>query len=117
MSLPRWWRDTITIISPAWVNERGTERPDWGNAAETVVHRCHVQPLAGSESFDTGEAGRRTAVITRWKAFLPPGVALSAHDRVGHQGETYELDGPPRLWPSATGRLTHIEAILQQVEG
>lgn len=116
--LPSWWRDTITVVEPGSVVERGTARPDWSTATRTRVDCCQMQPLAGDEQFTVLDGnGRRTAVVTRWKMFAPPAAPVTASCRVEHAGVTYELDGPPRNWPSASGALGHIEAVLQRVEG
>lgn len=115
MTLPRWWRHTITVLVADRIVERGDVILDWSNPTRTEYRGCHVQPMAGDEVFVSD--GRRNAVVTRWKLFAPPNVVVGALDRVKYAGTTYELDGAPRAWPSASGRLDHLEAILQLVEG
>lgn len=118
--LPGFARDTVTVQRATVVEERGTTRLDWSNPAETVVAGCSVQPMAGDEKFTAGSqegGGRRDAVITRWKLYAPPGIDLLARDRVVHAGVAYQIDGSPQRWPSPSGALSHVTALLFEVEG
>lgn len=112
---------TVVVVRPDWVVERGNRIPDWSNATEFPVSGCRVQPMTGDEVMFSGasdEGGtNRDSVITRWKLFGPPGMDIEAYDRVRHLGKTYEVEGPPQEWPSPTGVLRHTEARLMLVEG
>lgn len=113
---------TVTVLKPAWVAERGNQIPDWDYATKATVTGCRLQPaqgdevhFSGSSSTDGGTA--RDAVITRFKLFGPPGMDVSALDRVTFRGRTFEVEGPPQHWPSPTGLLVHTELYLRVVEG
>lgn len=103
---------TVTVIRPAWVNERGTLIPDWGNVTEHTVTGCRVQPAAGDEVH-----GLRDAVINRWNLYAPPAADIEATDRVRYAGIVYDVEGEIRRWPSPTGFLANTQATLQRVEG
>ena len=108
-------RDEMTRIrAPLVADEYGTPGTarDWANATETVIDGCSVQPVSGRE-YDQG----REAVTIRWRVYAPVGSDLAAGDRVRFAGELYEVDGPGRDWPSPTGGLDHVEALLKKVVG
>lgn len=106
-------RDTITILRASLVDDAyGNQVPDWSTPVSTAVTGCRLQPeRAGEYVLD------REAVTTRWRLFAPAGTDLRATDRVEHAGEVYEVDGDPQRWPSPTGRLAHVEALLRRTEG
>lgn len=116
MRTPSFARDQVTILSPAWVNDRGTLYPDWDNATETAANRCLVTPLQGDELVAAGGANR-TGVEMLWKLFLPPGVSITAQDRVRFRGVDYEVHGEPMRWPSPSRALDHTEVYLKRWEG
>lgn len=105
-------RDTVTVIRPAWIVERGDRIADWGNATEHTVPGCRVQPVVGQEIHDN-----RDAIVTRWNLFAPSAADIESTDRVRHQGVVYEVEGDIRRWPSPTGALANTQATLQRVEG
>lgn len=114
--------ETITVIRPTYITERGNQIPDWDNTTEHSVTGCRVQPMAGEEVLfsGAGEGGQaRDAVVSRWKIFGPDGAAmdLDEQDRVRHAGIVYEVDGYIQRWPSPTGVLRHDEAVLRRVDG
>lgn len=103
---------TVTVIRPAWVSERGDLVADWINATEHPITKCRVQPVVGDEI-----RNNRDAVITRWTLFAPTGADIESTDRVRHAGTVYDVDGDIRRWPSPTGELASTQATLQRVEG
>lgn len=113
--LPSWWRDSITVLKAPLVTDEygtpGTER-DWAAATSTVVEGCSVQPVAGAE-YDQG----REAVTVRWRVYAPAGTDLRAGDRVVYRGDTYDVEGDGQAWPSATGGLDHVQALMERHAG
>lgn len=106
-------RDTVTVLRAQLVDDGyGNESPDWDNPTETTVPGCRVQPERGDDYVLD-----REAVITRWRLFAPAGTDLRATDRVEHQDVVYEVEGSVERWPSPTGSLAHVEALLRRAEG
>lgn len=102
------------LRAPLIADEYGTpsaER-DWAHATSTVITGCSIQPLIGAE-YEVG----REAVTVRWKIYAPAGTSLLAGDRVVYGGETYEVDSDGQEWPSPTGNLDHVQAVLKKVVG
>jgi hypothetical protein len=98
------------IVDPRY----GDEQLDWPNAVVTVMPGLWaLQPAAAGEFTDP----TRTAVVTRWNLFGPPGADLRATDRVDVDGITYAVDGEPQDWQAPGGRLDHTVAVLVKVEG
>lgn len=105
--------DTVTLLTPALVTDRGVSYPDWGNATETVVAGCRWQPMVSDEETAQGRQG----VVKRLMLFGPPDMALTEHSRVRIDGDDYDVDGHVRRWSSPSGSLDHIEAHLMRAEG
>lgn len=106
-------RDTITVLRAELVTDAyNNEVFDWPNAARTDVSGCRVQPDRGTDN-----TLDREAITTRWRLFAPAGTDLLATDRVEHQGVVYVVEGSVEDWPSPTGRLAHIEALLRRTDG
>lgn len=103
---------TITVITPATRTERGTEYPDWENAANIDEEWSNFQPLSAEEITALGRQG----VKTLRKAFGPVDTILNARCRARVDGVVYEVVSV-EPWASITGSLAHSEAVLQRVEG
>lgn len=104
---------TVVVIRPAWINERGDLVPDWAHAAEHTISRCRVQPVSGDETVST----TRDATVWRWALFAPVGADIQPRDRIRWGGDLYDVAGDVRRWTSATGALAHAEVSLTRVEG
>ena len=94
----------VTRIRPGVKTLRGSTVPDWEHASELVITNCSVQPAGTSLSQD----GRVLGVSDGYTVYMPPNADVLAGDRIVYDGDTYEIDGRPRRWKSATGRLDHI---------
>ena len=104
--------DTVTVITPGTVTDRGTTLPDWDTATTADYDECRVQPLSADEITALGRQGVRHAM----RLFGPEDMTINELDRVTAGGVTYEVDSA-QVWPSPTGRLAHTEAVLVDVEG
>lgn len=84
---------------------------DWNAATDSdPVTGCSVQPLQNPEiTVD------RDNVTTRWTAWVPFGIEVTAYDRVVWDGEVYEIDGDPQPWPF--GSLSHLVLTLHRSHG
>lgn len=113
MALPQWAVDSVTIVRPATTTSRGSTVPDWERATQTTVSGCSVQPAGTSLSQD----GRVLGITDGWTAYVPPGTDVKEGDRIVFNGETYTLNGAPRVWNSPTGRVSVIQLNLQRWSG
>ena len=48
---------------------------------------------------------------------MPPNADVLAGDRIVYDGDTYTINGRPRKWKSATGRLDHIMISIERWTG
>lgn len=95
---------TVTRIRPAAKAQRGSTVPDWSNTEELKIPGCSVQPSGTSLSQD----GRVLGVSEGYMVYMPQDSDVQTGDRIVYDGDTYTIDGRPRRWKSATGRLDHI---------
>lgn len=106
-------RDTVTVLRAGLVDDGyGNQVPDWSDPVRAEVTGCRLQPMPVEDYVLD-----REAVTTRWRLFAPEGTDLRATDRVEHDGVAYQVEGDPERWPSPTGRLAHVEALLRRTEG
>lgn len=111
--LPSFAKQTVTRIRPGEKPSRGTTIPDWDHVTELTITGCSVQPAGTALSED----GRVLGVMDGLTAYLPPTADVQAGDRIRYDGKIYTINGDPRKWPSATGRLDNILLNLQRWEG
>lgn len=113
MTLPSWASDTVEVIEPAWVDERGTATPDYDNPTSTTpVPGCDVQPGASGE-----DLAARQGVTIRHTVYAPPGTAVNALSAVRYEGTVYAIDGEPMRWKSPTGAVSHVLIYLIDWKG
>ena len=86
----------------------------WTWDVEVPVDGAKVAPRPGEEP----EQLPRETVIVGLSVLLPPGVRLSAVDRMKVRGEVYKVIGEPGVWVSPwTGREWGVQVALERVEG
>ena len=102
----------LTVVTPAWVDDRGADLPDWTDTDETDEVWWGWQPVSAQESTDMGRQG----VITLRKAFGPMDTVMTAYCRAVIGGVTYEVVSV-QPWDSITGGLAHSEAVFERVDG
>ena len=107
MALPSWAVDTVTRLRSTVTVERGTTYPDWTNAS------CSMQPAGTSLSQD----GRIQGITDGYTCYMPPGSDVMAGDRIQYNGNTYTINGKPRIWNSPTGSVSNIVLNLERWEG
>jgi hypothetical protein len=98
--LPSWAKQSIVIVRPSTKTERGSVVPDWENVTKTTVNGCSVQPAQTSLSMD----GRVLGISDSWTAYLPEGTDVKAGDHIVFDGQTYAINGEPRIWTGAFTR-------------
>lgn len=103
---------TVERMRATVVTDRyGNETRDWDNPQVTTVSNCIVAPMSGEETLSLD--GQH--VISRWKLDVPEGTDIISIDRVRYDDREYEIDGWVQHWPSPTGRIAHVEAVLKRV--
>lgn len=110
--LPTFCSQSITRLRPGTTTSRGSTIPDWNHATSATISGCSVQPSTTSLSED----GRVLGISDRWTAYLPEGSDVQAGDRIVFEGQTFTIDGEPRVW---TGPFTrsNIQLSLIRWEG
>ena len=92
---------------------RGTIVPDWENATTLDIPGCSVQPAGTSLSQD----GRILGISDGMTAYLPADADVQSGDHIQYEDKVYTITGDPRVWPSASGALDHIELNLERWSG
>lgn len=110
--IPSFARQSVTRIRPGVKTVRGSDIPDWDNATSLVISGCSVQPAATEMSQD----GRVLGILDGMTCYLPPGADVQEGDRIVYDGETYVLDGAPRVWEAAFN-LSHVQIRLRRWSG
>ena len=109
-----FFRQTVTRIRPAVKESRGSEIPDWENTTDIIeIPGCSMQPASTSLSQD----GRVLGISDGYTCYMPADADVQAGDHIVFRGKTYAINGDPRDWPSATGRLDHIQLNLVRWQG
>ena len=111
MLLP-FWHTTIVRIRPGVKIERGSEVPDWDNAAELEINQCLVQP----QDTILSEDGRVLGVKNTTTVCAPADSDIRPGDRIRYDGNVYIIDGDPMIW-KGVGRLEHMKLHLQRWRG
>lgn len=113
--LPSFSSDTITRVRPGIQTVRGQDIPDWSTPPATTkdIAGCSVQPASTSLSED----GRILGIMDGLTVYCPPGADVQAGDHIIFNSETYEINGEPRAWKSATGMVSHIQLNLKRYSG
>lgn len=101
---------TVEVLTgTAHTDRYGNAAPDWGSPTSVSVAGCRLVPVPGNEVLDR--------VTRRWTLYAPPDTMITAASRVRWAGVIYDVTGEVRRWPSPTGRLAHVEADLERVDG
>jgi hypothetical protein len=112
--LPSFWRDEIIRLRAPKKTDRNNTIYDWDNAVPLAIKRSLVQVATGSENNTN-----REATLAVYRVFLPPTADVLATDRIKLDVEEtpFEIIGEPLRHKSPTGRLNHIELLLQRWKG
>jgi hypothetical protein len=112
---------TITILKPNYIVERGDSIVDWSNPTRLTQDRCRLQPRVRDEVYFAGTNDQggvaRDAVLRAYVVFAPYETPITEYDAVEYKGGRFEVEGMVRPWLSATGDLAHIEFIIQEIQG
>lgn len=112
--LPNWAAQSIIRVRPGTKDSRGSTIPDWSQdkVNKKTITGCSVQPSTTSLSQD----GRVLGINDSWTAYIPEGSDVQKGDHIEFNGNTYAINGEPRVW---TGPFTrsHIQLNLVRWEG
>lgn len=92
---------------------RGSEVFDWSKTSDITITGCLVEPGGGSLSLD----GRELGIMQGLTAILPPNSDVIAGDHIVYDGNTYEIDGEPKLFSLPTGTVTNMQLNLKRWAG
>lgn len=105
--------DSIELVrAPRVPDGHGNERFDWPSATRTPVDGCTVQP-GPSQEIELN----REAYLVAWTVMAPPGLDVTALDRVGWQGRDYKVWGEPQHWKGPSEMTSHTLIYLRHWEG
>lgn len=106
--------ETVHIVRPPWITERGRQVQDWRNAPDPgrPVPGCTGWPGPSSEHSD-----RRDGVVIARTELLPAGTDVLATDGVRIADELFKVEGRPQVWRSPTGALDSVVVELIRWEG
>ena len=110
--LPTFATQEVTRLRPGVTTSRGSEIFDWSNPSRLVISGCSVQPGSTSADRDAREEASET-----WTLYAPPGADVKKGDRVVTSAGTFEVNGIPYNWLSASGQLDHMVCPLIRWEG
>ena len=108
-----FFTETITRLRAGTKTVRGSVVPDWDNATELIISNCTVQPASTSLSQD----GRVLGISEGLTAYLPVNADVIAGDRIVYGGNTYTINGEPKVWKSPTGNLSNMQLQLERWSG
>lgn len=111
--LPTFFNKSVVVIKPGSKTVRGQTVPDWENTTQMTISNCSMQPASTSLSQD----GRVLGITDRFTCYMPADAKVDAGDRIAYNNKIYTIDGDPRDWESASGRLDHIELNLVRYRG
>lgn len=112
---------TIVILKPNYVTERGDSIEDWTSPTRINQSGCRVQPRVRDEVYFSGtnDSGgvSRNAVVRAFVVFAPYDTPVTEYDKVEYEGRQYSVEGSVRPWRSVTGDLAHVEFVIEEVAG
>ena len=111
--LPSFMTMTITRKRAITKTVRGSEVFDWTKTSDVTINNCLVEPGGGSLSLD----GRELGIMQGLTAILPPNSDVKAGDHIVYDGNTYEIDGEPKIFSLPTGTVTNMQLNLKRWQG
>jgi hypothetical protein len=108
------WPHVVTILTPSsadvTTDTYGNQVTSW-DAVNPVVVQGFFQPRPGDEVVNMANYQIGDAVL-----FAPASTVITGDSRVVAQGQTFEVQGPPEIWQTASP-LDHVRAVLRVVTG
>lgn len=116
MSLDTLLAYTVTVVRMGEVSD-----DEYGNVISAELSRedypAWVEPMTGQgRGGGKEETQDRDTQIEDWLLILPANTPITGRDRVEHDGNTFEVIGPPAIRRSPRG-VHHVEARIRHIEG
>lgn len=95
MALPLFAKQSIVLVLPSMIEERGNLVEDWSSPSRETVEGCSVQPGAGARDTE-----HEDAVTADYTVYLPPDAVVDRRARVElptTDGQ-FILQGEPQPW-------------------
>lgn len=95
--LPRFAKQTIVLVTPALIEERGEMVEDWVNSSRDPVELCSVQPGNGDADYEHADS-----LTADYTIYMPPETALPPSgfrvELPGIADGQFVLQGEPQPW-------------------
>lgn len=111
--LHKWCKESIMRIRPGTTTSRGSTVPDWNNTDIIEIKGCSVQPASTGLSQD----GRVLGLSDGYTVYAPYEADIIEGDRIEYDGDVYTINGKPKKWESATGRVRHTLLNIERWKG
>lgn len=107
-------QESVTVLEPVMVDDRGTLVPDWTQppASSTTIAGCSVQPATSTE-----DMSGRQQVAVRWSVWLPPASPVTAYSAVLWGGVRHLVMGEPARWTDPLGNYSHMHLEMEVWHG
>lgn len=105
--------ESIVRLRPGTKTVRGSVVPDWSKATQSTISGCSVQPASTSLSQD----GRVLGLSEGLTVYAPVDADIKASDRISYGGNTYTINGEPKIWTSPTGAVSTMQLQLERWSG
>lgn len=111
--LPRFAKQTIVLLTPALIEERGETVEDWSTPNRVVVLKCSVQPGDGGADHEHADG-----MIADYTVYVPPETVLPENFRVELPTTSgqFILEGEPQPWIFGM-RVDHLRIRLKRRAG
>lgn len=110
--LPSFATQTINLLAPTLIDERGEQVEDWSNPTRTPVEGCSVQPGNGDRDFEHADG-----VVADFTVYLPPMlVPRRARVELTVTDGDFVLLGEPEPWIFGLS-TDHVRIRLRRRDG
>ena len=113
MALPHFARQSVTIVTPGTIIERGQPVEDWSTPTRTTITGCSIQPGSGERDHENADG-----VTADYTVYLPPSAVVPRRARVElptTDGQ-FVLQGEPEPWIYGLS-TDHVRIRLERRDG
>lgn len=109
--LPRFARQSVNILTPVLIEERGETVEDWSDPVRSTVTGCSVQPGNGGADFEHADS-----LTADYTVYLPPETVLPVESfrvELSTTSGQFTLMGEPQPWKFGM-RVDHLRIRLER---